>query len=130
MYSQLHYIFFGCLLSLCGLGRVNGFGVQHHVARKFQSRVMLHSTAASESTDMDAGIVVDDKQLVKLFGRLAEKYIMLDASGGMCCYSACKGMIIILCFKNVSNKVLFVFSSHLAIVDIDVIVDVDVVDKI
>jgi len=27
--------------------------------------------------------------MVKLFGRLAEKYIMLDDSGGMCCYSAC-----------------------------------------
>lgn len=26
-----------------------------------------------------------------MFGRLAEKYIMLDSSGGMCCYSGCAG---------------------------------------
>lgn len=35
-------------------------------------------------------ISVEPKEAVKLFGRLAEKYIMLDESGGMCCYSACK----------------------------------------
>mmetsp|Transcript_16498 Transcript_16498/g.40205 ORF Transcript_16498/g.40205 Transcript_16498/m.40205 type:complete len:258 (-) Transcript_16498:182-955(-) len=33
---------------------------------------------------------VDPKEVVKIFGRLAERYIMLDESGGMCCYSACK----------------------------------------
>jgi hypothetical protein len=33
---------------------------------------------------------VEPKEAVKIFGRLAEKYIMLDDSGGMCCYSACK----------------------------------------
>lgn len=33
---------------------------------------------------------VDSKEAVKIFGRLAEKYIMLDESGGMCCYSGCK----------------------------------------
>ena len=36
-------------------------------------------------------VTVDPKEAVKLFGRLAEKYIMLDSSGGMCCYSACSG---------------------------------------
>ena len=35
-------------------------------------------------------IDIDPKEAVKVFGRLAEKYIMLDESGGMCCYSACK----------------------------------------
>ena len=34
-------------------------------------------------------ISVDPKEAVKLFGRLAEKYIMLDETAGMCCYSAC-----------------------------------------
>jgi hypothetical protein len=29
------------------------------------------------------------KEAVKVFGRLAEKYIALDSSGGNCCYSAC-----------------------------------------
>jgi len=33
---------------------------------------------------------IDSKDLVRVFGRLAEKYIMLDGSAGMCCYSACK----------------------------------------
>jgi len=48
----------------------------------------LHSEAvAAESC---AGTVqIDPKEAVKLFGRLAEKYIMLDASAGMCCYSGC-----------------------------------------
>lgn len=32
---------------------------------------------------------VDPKDAVRLFGRLAEKYIVLDESAGMCCYSAC-----------------------------------------
>jgi hypothetical protein len=43
------------------------------------------STTSLASTEVS----VDPKEAVKLFGRLAEKYIMLDDSGGMCCYSAC-----------------------------------------
>jgi len=42
---------------------------------------------ASENESKVASI--DPKEAVKLFGRLAEKYIMLDSSGGLCCYSAC-----------------------------------------
>ena len=33
--------------------------------------------------------VIEPKEAVKIFGRLAEKYIILDPSAGMCCYSAC-----------------------------------------
>jgi hypothetical protein len=33
---------------------------------------------------------MDLNDAVRVFGRLAEKYIMLDESGGMCCYSGCK----------------------------------------
>lgn len=36
-------------------------------------------------------ISLDPKEAIKLFGRLAEKYIMLDSTAGMCCYSACSG---------------------------------------
>ncbi|GAX17167.1 hypothetical protein FisN_10Lh013 [Fistulifera solaris] len=36
-----------------------------------------------------AAAAVSPKEAVKIFGRLAEKYIMLDSSAGMCCYSAC-----------------------------------------
>ena len=50
----------------------------------------------STSTDSEAAAEravpssnVDPKEAVKLFGRLAEKYIALDSSGGDCCYSAC-----------------------------------------
>ena len=48
------------------------------------SSTTLYSTTVSED------VSVEPKEVVKLFGRLAEKYIMLDESGGMCCYSACK----------------------------------------
>jgi len=50
-------------------------------------------TAESSSTTTTTTVPspsIDPKDAVKLFGRLAEKYIMLDESGGMCCYSACK----------------------------------------
>lgn len=33
--------------------------------------------------------VIEPKEAVKIFGRLAEKYIILDPTAGMCCYSAC-----------------------------------------
>jgi hypothetical protein len=45
----------------------------------------LFSTTATTSE-----LLVEPKEGVKLFGRLAEKYIMLDESGGQCCYSGCK----------------------------------------
>jgi len=45
------------------------------------------SAPTSASTRPDVSI--DPKEAVKLFGRLAEKYIVLDESGGMCCYSGC-----------------------------------------
>jgi len=53
--------------------------IHHGCTRLFQ-------TATTEATAK----AVDPKAAVKLFGRLAEKYIMLDASAGMCCYSGCK----------------------------------------
>ena len=47
----------------------------------------LASTATAD--DATASVSIDPKEAVKLFGRLADKYILLDSSGGMCCYSAC-----------------------------------------
>ena len=47
------------------------------------------STAASSVSSSSSSPVEDPKEVVKLFGRLADKYILLDSSGGMCCYSAC-----------------------------------------
>ena len=52
----------------------------------------LASTATeseADSTVPAVSPVSDPKEVVKLFGRLADKYILLDSSGGMCCYSAC-----------------------------------------
>ena len=46
------------------------------------------STALFSETSQ-APTAVSPKEAVKIFGRLAEKYIMLDSSAGMCCYSAC-----------------------------------------
>lgn len=48
----------------------------------------LPSEVATAEADADA-LRTDPKEAVKLFGRLAEKYIMLDASAGLCCYSGC-----------------------------------------
>jgi hypothetical protein len=35
--------------------------------------------------------MISPKDMVRLFGRLAEKYLALDASAGKCCYSGCTG---------------------------------------
>jgi len=50
-------------------------------------RIRLYETVETATSH-------EPKEIVKLFGRLAEKYIMLDDSGGMCCYSACSGEIL------------------------------------
>mmetsp|Transcript_13620 Transcript_13620/g.31917 ORF Transcript_13620/g.31917 Transcript_13620/m.31917 type:complete len:218 (-) Transcript_13620:86-739(-) len=70
---------------LCGFA-AEGFVTRHHAPR-----TALHSTTneAPPSAALPE-IDIDPKEAVKVFGRLAEKYIMLDESGGMCCYSACK----------------------------------------
>ena len=50
---------------------------------------MYTSTPPSpQATTVDVNIP-DVKDCVKLFGRLADKYLLLDASAGMCCYSGC-----------------------------------------
>ncbi len=53
------------------------------LARPTISRIQLQESVTEVS--------MEPKEAVKLFGRLAEKYIMLDATGGMCCYSGCTG---------------------------------------
>mmetsp|Transcript_4134 Transcript_4134/g.9185 ORF Transcript_4134/g.9185 Transcript_4134/m.9185 type:complete len:224 (+) Transcript_4134:300-971(+) len=58
------------------------------VSHQARSTTSLSSEVASAEAEADT-IQTDPKEAVKLFGRLAEKYIMLDASAGMCCYSAC-----------------------------------------
>ncbi|KAL3938706.1 MAG: hypothetical protein SGBAC_006439 [Bacillariaceae sp.] len=71
--------FLSILLALLLTTLVKGFVPSSSSARQGS---LLYSTAEEVS--------IEPKDVVKLFGRLAEKYIMLDESGGMCCYSACK----------------------------------------
>ena len=47
----------------------------------------LPSTTTTSTTSQPSASLtttIDPQEVVKLFGRLAEKYIMLDPSGGMC----------------------------------------------
>lgn len=60
------------------------------MAQAFAPPTVGHRASSSSplfSTVSDVSL--EPKEAVKLFGRLAEKYIMLDESGGLCCYSAC-----------------------------------------
>jgi hypothetical protein len=49
------------------------------------------SADTTTTTTMTTTAQIDHKDIVRLFGRLAEKYIALDASAGKCCYSGCTG---------------------------------------
>jgi hypothetical protein len=60
---------------------VQGFMVTNPTINTISTRLYADATATET--------IVEPKEAVKIFGRLAEKYIMLDDSGGMCCYSAC-----------------------------------------
>ena len=51
---------------------------------------VVASTLLSSTSTPEGVVSIEPKEAVKVFGRLAEKYIMLDESGGLCCYSACK----------------------------------------
>jgi hypothetical protein len=79
MRSLLSFLFTATLLPLSCRGLL-----PVHAARPL-AKIVLHDSVAPTETSMDP------KEAVKLFGRLAEKYIMLDSSGGMCCYSGCTG---------------------------------------
>jgi len=79
-------------------------------------RFITHLADATTTTAQD--VTIDPKEAVKVFGRLAEKYIMLDASGGMCCYSACSGTMKMTKkyfnkeILNVTSIILLFFFSH------------------
>jgi hypothetical protein len=49
------------------------------------------SDPASSTPSADTQLPLEPKQIVKLFGRLADKYLLLDPSGGNCCFSGCTG---------------------------------------
>jgi hypothetical protein len=72
------------LVWLALLEKASGFSPTLSSRHHRRSSVLF--SEATAQTD----ISMDPKEAVKLFGRLAEKYIMLDPTAGMCCYSGCK----------------------------------------
>lgn len=70
---------------------VNPYLLERSSSEIFSATSNLETDAdvISFSERADAIVEIDPKEAVKLFGRLAEKYIMLDESGGSCCFSAC-----------------------------------------
>jgi hypothetical protein len=92
MISRTNHFF--RLLSLYIFQLAAGFSIHSvptHVNVRIPTR-LLSSDASSTTTTTTTSAektTIDPKEAVKIFGRLAEKYIMLDDSGGMCCYSAC-----------------------------------------
>ena len=80
-------------LALVGvLSLSNGFTSPFCTTTKGTRTTITTNTILAQSTTEDATaakISIDPKEAVKIFGRLAEKYIMLDETAGMCCYSAC-----------------------------------------
>jgi hypothetical protein len=81
------------LIALMAVGSADGFSpIIIQQTTKGRGHHADSTTSSLFSTDTSADVtvsVVEPKEAVKLFGRLAEKYIMLDESGGMCCYSGC-----------------------------------------
>ena len=51
--------------------------------------LLAHLNGMNEPILIENAEIDSKKEAVKIFGRLAEKYIALDSSGGNCCYSAC-----------------------------------------
>jgi hypothetical protein len=76
--------------SLCLINNISAFAPMSQCTISSRS-ASLHADATdvAEAAESTTSITTDPKEAVKLFGRLAEKYIMLDATAGMCCYSAC-----------------------------------------
>ena len=75
---------------LLGLGLASAF-VPSPSKVVVTNRIRLYADAADADTTTTTVTTLEPKEMVKLFGRLAEKYIMLDSSGGLCCYSGCSG---------------------------------------
>lgn len=78
--SQMRAVFL-----LSSLGLASGFVSPPMKILVHMDRMAVPLYADASTTSLET------KEVVKLFGRLAEKYIMLDDSGGMCCYSGCSG---------------------------------------
>eukprot|EP00578_Thalassiosira_sp_NH16_P023597 CAMPEP_0181102502 /NCGR_PEP_ID=MMETSP1071-20121207/14355_1 /TAXON_ID=35127 /ORGANISM="Thalassiosira sp., Strain NH16" /LENGTH=227 /DNA_ID=CAMNT_0023185491 /DNA_START=101 /DNA_END=784 /DNA_ORIENTATION=+ len=89
-YTLRTAILVGAAACCASIANVSGFAPPIFVSHCGTSTTtsLRSDVATAAETDADT-IQTDPKEAVKLFGRLAEKYIMLDASAGLCCYSAC-----------------------------------------
>jgi hypothetical protein len=76
------------ILSSCILTIAFAFGPAPPLQTTRSIRVWS-TTQPAEESQTTSNNNIEPKEAVKLFGRLAEKFIMLDSSGGACCYSAC-----------------------------------------
>lgn len=85
----LSLAFFSVLAATHGFTSIHSQAFSWHISPvvpAFCGRLGQSAQATETTTE---AVSIDPKEAVKLFGRLAEKYIMLDESGGNCCYSAC-----------------------------------------
>ncbi|GMI08162.1 hypothetical protein TrVE_jg12489 [Triparma verrucosa] len=89
------------LLLLSLLGSSSPFYVPHlsgvgcsgrgHGSKDVHSSFATSLSVLSDSIEVPTSLrELDLKEKAKIFGRLADKYILLDESGGDCCYSGCK----------------------------------------
>lgn len=78
------------LLLSCGLALAAAFSPVSFTTTTTTTKRIHTEFYMAEAPTAEASVSIDPKEAVKVFGRLAQKYILLDASGGMCCYSACK----------------------------------------
>lgn len=88
-------LFSRCLICLIKLLCCKAFICPGFRSQRYDLTAAL-TTKPSPSSTTEVGDLnslseapVPPKEMVKLFGRLAEKYIALDASAGKCCYSGC-----------------------------------------
>jgi hypothetical protein len=79
------FIMVSCLLT----SFVAAFAPSSSLQRGCASRLGQRLCSSGAEVEETASVTIDPKEAVKIFGRLAEKYIALDSSGGNCCYSAC-----------------------------------------
>jgi len=78
------------LLLISSVGVASAFVDRAFPFSSRQQKIMMSSEVENAPSSSASDVIeINPKEAVKVFGRLAEKYIMLDSSAGMCCYSAC-----------------------------------------
>eukprot|EP00961_Rhodomonas_salina_P028123 380100-Rhodomonas_salina.2 len=77
------------LFALCGHARAF-VGVGPLALARGRSSLQLRERTAGVQLGLRMmGAEVDEKELIKVFGRMAEKTLFGDGSAGACCHSGC-----------------------------------------